>query len=198
MTRTYEIRASYDNNSIVVYQAYPEAIAKPALARNKFVKPFSFNRMTWIKPSFLWLMHRSHWGTKKGQEKILAVRIKRESWDKALSLGVLTHPELKIHQNREAWRSLFDNAKIHIQWDTERSLRGAGLTYYSIQVGIGRECIEEYVNEWVLDIVDVTDNVKKIRSLLKTGKERNAKNLLPLEKVYPVPEKLCKNIMMGS
>ncbi|VAW78881.1 hypothetical protein MNBD_GAMMA12-623 [hydrothermal vent metagenome] len=197
MKKAYEIRASYDQKSIVLYQAYSDAIAKPALAENKFVTPFSFNRMTWIKPSFLWLMHRSHWGTKKGQENILAVRIKRESWGKALSLGVLTHPEMSIYQNPEVWRSQFDNAKIHVQWDTERSLRGAGLTYYSIQVGVGRELIEEYVNEWILDIVDISNNVKKIRSLLKSGKDKNVRKLLPIEKVYPVPEKLGKNLMIS-
>ncbi|MGW1086997.1 DUF4291 family protein [Streptomyces sp. NPDC002596] len=25
--------------------------------------------MTWIKPSFLWLMHRSNWAQKSGQER---------------------------------------------------------------------------------------------------------------------------------
>ncbi|WP_141653813.1 DUF4291 family protein, partial [Erwinia billingiae] len=26
--------------------------------------PFSMTRMTWIKPSFLWMMYRSGWGMK--------------------------------------------------------------------------------------------------------------------------------------
>jgi hypothetical protein len=46
----------YDDRSIIVYQAYGTAIATAALQNNRFVAPFSFNRMTWIKPSFLWLM----------------------------------------------------------------------------------------------------------------------------------------------
>jgi len=57
-----EIRADFDRTTIVVYQAYGAAIAKPALENQKFVSPFSFNRMTWIKPSFLWLMERSGMG----------------------------------------------------------------------------------------------------------------------------------------
>ncbi len=48
-----EIRADYDATSIVVYQAYREQIARPSLANQRFVPPFSLNRMTWIKPSFL-------------------------------------------------------------------------------------------------------------------------------------------------
>ncbi|MBL8891477.1 MAG: DUF4291 family protein [Planctomycetaceae bacterium] len=30
-------------------------MAEPALKQQRFVAPFSFDRMTWIKPSFLWL-----------------------------------------------------------------------------------------------------------------------------------------------
>lgn len=53
MPKTHEIRASYDRDGIVVYQAYSSAIADPALKAQRFVEPFSFGRMTWIKPSFL-------------------------------------------------------------------------------------------------------------------------------------------------
>src|SRR3954451_23917941 len=85
MTRPYlEIRADFDRETIVVYQAYGPHIAGPAVAHQKFVAPFSFNRMTWIKPSFLWLMERSGWGTKSGQEVALGVRIKRTGWETAL------------------------------------------------------------------------------------------------------------------
>jgi hypothetical protein len=56
-----EIRADYDRETIVVYQAYGPQIAVPAVAAQRFVPPFSLGRMTWIKPSFRWLMHRSNW-----------------------------------------------------------------------------------------------------------------------------------------
>jgi len=48
-----EIRADYDATGVVIYQAYREQIGRPALASQRFVPPFSLNRMTWIKPSFL-------------------------------------------------------------------------------------------------------------------------------------------------
>src|SRR5512138_2709996 len=132
MPAQYEIRADYDAGSIVIYQAYPAPIALPALREGRFVAPFSFNRMTWIKPSFLWLMERSKWGQKSGQEHILAVRIKRSGWDEALSLGVLTHPEKSIWRDAEQWRAEFEKASVHVQWDPERSIRGAALPYDSI------------------------------------------------------------------
>jgi hypothetical protein len=46
-----EIRADYDDATITVYQAYSAAIALPAVRHNRFVPPFSRDRMTWIKPS---------------------------------------------------------------------------------------------------------------------------------------------------
>jgi hypothetical protein len=97
MPQPYQIRADYDASTIVVYQAYPPAIALPALAAKRFVPPFSLHRMTWIKPSFLWLMERSNWGRRAGHEHTLAVRITRSGWEEALSLAVLTHPEPRLY-----------------------------------------------------------------------------------------------------
>nr|WP_240038802.1 MULTISPECIES: DUF4291 family protein [Okeania] len=37
--------------------------------------------MSWIKTNFLWMMYRSAWGSKTGQEIILAVTIKRTAFD---------------------------------------------------------------------------------------------------------------------
>jgi hypothetical protein len=50
------IRALYDDNTITVYQAYNNDIAAPAVKHKTFVSPFKVERMTWIKPSFLWMM----------------------------------------------------------------------------------------------------------------------------------------------
>src|SRR5215471_18135245 len=94
-----EIRANYDERSIVVYQAYRPEIALPALEQQRFVPPFSLNRMTWIKPSFLWMMERSNWGKKAGQEMILAIRITRQGWEEALSQAALTSPNARVYRD---------------------------------------------------------------------------------------------------
>ena len=78
MPKQQDIRADYNNRIITVYQAYGKAIALPAIQNNRFEAPFSFNRMIWIKPSYLWLMERSNWGTKSNQDYILGIKIKRD------------------------------------------------------------------------------------------------------------------------
>jgi hypothetical protein len=193
----YQIRADYDKDTIVVYQAFSPEVADAALAAGTFVEPFSFQRMTWIKPSFLWLMERSNWGTKSGQERILAVRVRRAGWDEALATGVLTHPVPKIHGSAERWANLFDGATVHVQWDPERSLRGSALDHYSIQVGISRHLIDRYVKESVIQITDRTPEVRKIHALLRGGKADKAKALLPAERVYPAATETAKRLGMG-
>src|SRR5262245_34865175 len=116
MPRHREIRADFDRDTIVVYQAYGPAIADAALRAQTFVPPFSFQRMTWIKPSFLWLMQRSNWGQKSGQERVLAVRIRRTGWEKALSLAVLTAFDPTAHASWAEWQEQFRQALVHVQW----------------------------------------------------------------------------------
>lgn len=190
MPAAREIRADYDASSIVIYQAYSPAIAEAALAAGRFVPPFSQGRMTWIKPSFLWLMERSHWAQKSGQERILAVRITRAGWEEALSLGVLTTAEPRTYASYAAWDEKFRQAQVHIQWDPERSLRGASQDYYSIQVGLSRQVVQRYVEEWTVSIEDYTPRVRKMATLLRTGRESQAKALLPPERVYPLTAEL--------
>src|SRR6266516_5749190 len=80
-----QVRAVFDTETITVYQAYGPELAGRALAAGTFVPPFSRERMTWIKPSFLWMMYRSGWATKPGQERVLAVRISRAGFEWALA-----------------------------------------------------------------------------------------------------------------
>jgi hypothetical protein len=185
--KTQEIRAKYTNDTITVYQAYNRQIALKAIENNKFEAPFSFNRMTWVKPSYLWLMARSNWGTKSNQEYILGIEIKRSSWEKALSNGVLTHPDKNVYKSGREWETEFKKAKVHIQWDPERTIRSAKMDIRTIQVGISRDWIIEYNTEWISQIVDYTPLTKKINALRKQGKYKEAKKLLPKEKLYEVP-----------
>src|SRR6476646_331857 len=81
--------AQYDDDSIVVYQAYRPSIGRRAAERGTFGGPdFSFGRMSWIKPNFLWMMYRSGWGTREGQEVVLAVRLRRRGFEEILAAAV--------------------------------------------------------------------------------------------------------------
>ncbi|MEU7904916.1 DUF4291 domain-containing protein [Actinoplanes sp. NPDC049118] len=193
-----QIRADFDADTIVLYQAFPPAIADSALAAGRFVAPFSLTRMTWIKPSLLWLMHRSNWARKPGQERILGVRVTRAGWEQALSQAVLTAPEPAVHGSAVAWNAAFAAAGVHVQWDPERSLRGAALNHYSIQVGIGRALIRSYAEEWVVGLTELTPTVRKIDALVRAGRHAQAQRLLPPQRPYPLGRTIARRIQADA
>ncbi|MFB4298379.1 DUF4291 domain-containing protein [Actinomadura sp. NTSP31] len=191
---TREIRALHDRDSITVYQAYTPEIGRPAVQHGTFVPPFSRTRMTWIKPSFLWLMARSNWARKPGQEAVLAVRITRAGWEEALAQAVPTDPDRRVFRDSEEWRRRFAQALVHVQWDPERSIGGGKLEARSIQIGLSRHIVDRYVDDWILGIEDRTPLARKIHGLLQAGRRAQAKALLPKERPYPLPPALARNI----
>jgi hypothetical protein len=196
MSQYREIRATYDRDTIVVYQAYRPEIANAAVAAGKFVPPFSLGRMTWIKPSYLWMMERSNWGRKSGQERILAVRITRQGWEAALSQAELTSFDASVHKSVDDWRCQFEQAVVHVQWDPERSIYGKKQDYRSIQVGLSRHIIKQYVDEWTVEITDQTELTHKIRRMCDEGKFDQAKRHLPNETIYKVNDQIINRLGM--
>ncbi|QLY28633.1 DUF4291 domain-containing protein [Nocardia huaxiensis] len=190
----YEIRADFDRSTIVVYQAFNEAIATAAVGAQRFVEPFSLHRMTWIKPSYRWLMQRSNWARSPGQERILAVRITRAGWEEALGNAVLTSPERRVYADAARWREQFASADVRVQWDPEYSIRGVKLDHRSIQVGLSRNIVQRYVDDWTVEIRDLTPLTRKIAEQLREGRVDRAKDLLPPEKLYPLADDLAKRV----
>ena len=183
MPPRHQIRADFDDSSIVVYQAFNDEIADAALANQRFVKPFSMSRMTWIKPSFLWMMERSGYGTLPNQERVLAVRISLEGWIEAL-------------RNASLSTSGPSEAPVRVQWDPERDIKGNKLAYRCIQVGLGPAIVGRYVNEWTLEIADMSELVERLRLLREKGKYTEAQKLLPVERVWHPPADVAERLDM--
>jgi hypothetical protein len=190
----YQVRADYDRTTIVVYQAYRAEIADAAVRAQRFVEPFSLNRMTWIKPSFLWMMGRCGWARKPGQERVLAVRITREGWETALSNAVLTSYKPGMYADRADWQRQLKQGSVRVQWDPERTLAGAELDARSIQVGLSRHIVADYVDTWTVGIRDLTPTVRKMADLIKEGRRDRAAELLPKERPYELPPHIARRL----
>ncbi len=189
------IRAVFDEETIIVYQAYRPEIAIPAVENQKFVSPFKMERMTWIKPSFLWMMYRCGWGLKEGQEHILAIKVKREGWEWAMKNACLSHFIKDIHITQEQWKDTLHKAPVRIQWDPEKDIFLNKLDYRSIQVGLTGLAVEKYVNDWVVSIEDITGKCREIHSLILDKKIEKATQLLPIENIYPLPDNFKNQIL---
>jgi Domain of unknown function (DUF4291) len=178
------IRAVFDDDTITVYQAYNSAIAQAAVKNQKFISPFKIDRMTWIKPSFLWMMYRCGWATKEGQENVLAIKIKREGFQWALDNSCLSHYDSDVHLSKEDWEQKVKTAPVRIQWDPERDIHLEKLPYRSIQIGLSGIAVDKYINEWIVSIEDITPLCKKIHSLIPENLKQ-AQSLIPIELLYP-------------
>src|SRR5581483_4502264 len=173
-----QIRAVYDDRTIRVYQAYSAAIADTALSKGTFVSPpFKMERMTWIKPSFLWMMYRSGWAQKDaGQARILAIDISRDGFEWALANSCPSHPAASMSQ--EDWQRVKENAPVRIQWDPERDLLLQPQTHRAIQIGLSKRAINLYVREWIQRITDVTSLAHDIHALVTQRDFDSARALL--------------------
>ncbi|CAM3420770.1 DUF4291 domain-containing protein [Stackebrandtia soli] len=182
-----QIRASFDDSTIRVYQAYPAAIADAATAAGTFVPPFRMERMTWIKPSFLWMAYRCGYASKPGQERVLAVDVDRQGFAWALRNSSLSHYDRAVHRGRDEWRESL-RKPVRVQWDPERDLRHRPLDHRSIQIGLSGEGVTRYVGEWIKGITDITELMHAVGGHVARGRLDEATALLPFEAPYPFPE----------
>ncbi|MFJ1745894.1 DUF4291 domain-containing protein [Streptomyces sp. NPDC088116] len=188
------VRAVYGESSITVYQAYPREIAERAVEAGTFVAPFKKERMTWIKPSFLWMMYRSGWATKPNQERVLAVEITRAGFEWALDHSSLSHFDRQVHADKGAWMKEVKESPVRVQWDPDRSPSLAPLPTRAIQIGLSGEAVELYVHDWIIGIDDVTDLVRSIHSDMCDGQSSDAAPKTPQEREYPLPDQIRRRI----
>ncbi|MET7638427.1 DUF4291 domain-containing protein [Streptomyces sp. NPDC005438] len=186
----YRIRARHTPSTVTVYQAYPPGIGLPAARRGRFPASWKRDRMTWVKPSFRWMMYRCGWATKEGQETVLAVEITREGFEWALEHACLSHYEPGPYADHAAWRRRLREAPARVQWDPERDLFLRPLPHRSLQLGLAGEAARRYADEWIVSVTEVTPLVRDIHRCLRRGEPEAARRLLPTEPPYPVPREL--------
>src|SRR5262245_8940786 len=127
------ILAQFDDGSVIVYQAYRPAIGHFAAKNGYFGGQFSLNRMIWIKPNFLWMMYRSGWASKEGQEVVLAVRLMRSAFDEILRRAVPSSFVPGVYENEAAWKTALARSDVRLQWDPDHNPSGAPVERRAIQ-----------------------------------------------------------------
>ncbi|QDO43692.1 DUF4291 domain-containing protein [Streptomyces sp. RLB3-17] len=188
------IRALHTASTITVYQAYAPEIGVTAVRDGRFPSTWLRDRMTWIKPSFLWMMYRSNWGTSAGQETVLAVEITRAGFDWALRHACLSSYVRGLHPDRGTWQRELKRAPARVQWDPERDLHLRPLPYRSLQLGLSGEASSRYADDWIVSISDVTPLTNEIHALVRDGELDSATQLLPQEQGYPAGEELLAHL----
>jgi Domain of unknown function (DUF4291) len=160
------IMAQFDDDSIYVYQAYRPSIAKFAVEHQRFGGDFSFSRMSWIKPNFLWMMYRAGWASKEGQEHILAVRLRRRFFDELLRQVVPSTFDPVRFASREAWQASVASSDVRLQWDPDHDPSGKPVQRRAVQLGLRGDALRRYGEKELISVDDITAFVVEQRDHL--------------------------------
>lgn len=181
------ILAHFDADTIVVYQAYRPSIGRWAADHGRFGgDDFSLDRMSWVKPNFLWMMYRSGWGTKEGQEVVLAVRLRRAAFDELLAAAVHSSHEPAVYGDRREWQRAVARSDVRLQWDPDHDPSGAKLERRAIQLGLRGAALASYAEASIVELTDVSEFVAEQRRVWTSGTHDEL--VTPREEVYPVAD----------
>jgi hypothetical protein len=187
------ILAQQTDELIVVYQAYKPAIAQFAVANQVFGGPdYSFNRMSWIKPNFLWMMYRCGWAEKENQEAVLAIWIDKNYFEHILAQSAFSSFQPSHHKSHDDWRQELTDTEVRLQWDPDHDPYGKKLERRAIQLGLKGNSLTD-LNNYIKHIEDITPFVIEQKQLLDAGNLDRV--LVPVENVFrTLDEELNKRI----
>lgn len=159
-------------NNIFVYQAFNDRIADYAVHNQRFGGPdYSFTRMTWIKPNFLWMMYRCGWAEKDdNQRRVLAIEMTFDGFVELLTEGVLTSYD-KSYGREKTWREQLNNSNVRIQWDPDHDYKGGKLPRRAVQIGIKNDALQKFNNQFIVSIQDITSFVKTQKAVINNNQE---------------------------
>jgi Domain of unknown function (DUF4291) len=187
-----QILAAYDEEGVFVYQAFKPSIVEAALRNGTFADGFNMERMTWIKPSFGWMLHRSEYATAFRQECVLKIKVRHEGFLTLLRRGVPTTYDRATFASSEEWRRALDRTGVRFQWDPDRALRRVKLERRAIQVGMSGGTVRQYVQEWIVGLEDVTVLAHAIKAAI--DKREPELPAVPEERVYEVDAALRRQL----
>ncbi len=192
------ILAQQTTDHILVYQAFRPSIGNYAIKNQVFGgSDYNYSRMSWIKPNFLWMMYRSGWAAKLGQEKILGIWISKADFEKILSKSTFTSYAQSNHETESEWRATLDSHPIRLQWDPDHEPNGDKHTRKAIQLGIKGEMLEEFGKEMICEIIDLTDFVNEQRRFAQTPPYHQL--IVAQESIYaPSNPKIVQSIGLDS
>lgn len=179
--------AQFNDESVIVYQAYRPSIAEFACRHRYFGGPdFSFTRMTWIKPSFLWMMHRSSWATKRDQERVIAIYLYRAYFEGLLARAVSSSYDRDSFEDRGKWADAVKHSEVRVQWDPDHDPMGRPLARRAIQIGIRGAALDCFLGDAICSIDDITAFVNEQREHAR--KHQWPSLMTPIESEYPIAD----------
>lgn len=176
------VRATFDSDVVVVWQAHSHEVADAALRAGRFGgKAWRTDRVTRFRVSLPSLLARNGWATREGRERILAVRLQREGFDTMLRQAVHAGYEPEIYATRNTWHLATRYGHVVVAWHPDVDPSGAELGRETLRIGVRDAALERFTREWVVGIEDWTPWVLENRT-------RACASLpVPMLAPYPLP-----------
>jgi Domain of unknown function (DUF4291) len=190
-----QIHAAFDAIGVVVYQAFEPDTVLEAVRLQAFGKGFGLDRMTWVKPSFGWMLYRSGYASKPRQQRIAKVTITHEGFATMLADAVPSSYEPELFATRSEWDISLKRCQARYQWDPDRDLGIRPMERRALQLGIQGELIRRYAREWIVRVADVTELAHQVRDAVAL---RRPPPPVPEELAYPLPADLARRLMISE
>ena len=104
-------------------------------------------------------------------------------------MSSLSHFDPNVYRDHEDWAHRKQASPVRIQWDPERDLNSEPLPWRSLQVGIGGTAVERYIDDWIVELADITSELNSIRARASADTSG-----LPVESPYPVSSAIAATI----
>ncbi|HLK27039.1 MAG TPA: DUF4291 domain-containing protein [Puia sp.] len=179
-----------ENDNMVIYQAFNSQIGDYAIKHQQFGgSAYSFNRMSWIKPGFLWMMYRAGWSAKHNQERILAITLPINYFESILKEATLTSFDKNLFSTEKEWKAEL-NTEVRLQWDPDHDPFGNKQERKAIQIGMKGSILKKFCTEWIKRIEDITDFVKEEHEKVLSNKLADLN--VPYEEVIHINDEEIK------
>jgi len=151
-----------ENENIIVYQAFNSEIVDYAVKQQQFGgSHYSFSRMSWIKPGFLWMMHRAGWAAKENQHRILAIALPLVHFKTILQQATVSSYDGNLFATESEWKNELNKTAVRLQWDPDHDPVGNKQERKAIQLGMKGDVLKQFCTEWIAKIEDITDFVNQ-------------------------------------
>ena len=149
------ILAQQDDEHTIVYQAYNRLIAYYALRHQQLGDPqFSYERLSRIKPGFLWMMYRCGWGTKGEQENVLAIRLQKADFIYLLRNTAYSTFKRKIYADKDEWKQDLEQKEGRLQ--SGHDPYGREMERRAIQAGLKGSLLQQFGRDMIHSIENIT------------------------------------------
>jgi len=188
------INAYVGEGTLVVYQAFNPGIARAAVENQAFGGGgYRYERMSWIKTSFLWMMYRSSWANAESQKRILAITLRQADFDSILEQTAWASFDKSAYNDHAAWRDDLEAKPGRLQWDPDHDPYGTPLQRRAIQLGLKGDLLKAFGKSYCLKIEDITPFVEEQR--VKVEARRLDELMVPREVLYtPASGTVCASI----